>query len=141
MKIMAEARDPEIYYEEIMKQDFNKWTKMKIVAFINMNSDENNQVTMRPRKSTLVRRAENIVLKKEAEKTCKVTQEPAIEKVIGTLVLIGSIFFFIFIGLEIVNYYTIDLPFSEFFGLVAMFLMIIGIPLWVLWMELFSGKK
>lgn len=60
IRVKSEARCPETYYEEMMNKDFKSWSKMQLVAFINMNSDENNQVTLRPRKSTLVKRAENI---------------------------------------------------------------------------------
>ena len=102
MRIRADARCPNTYYEEMMKKDFNKWSKMQLVAFINMNSDENNQVTMRPRKSTLVKRAENMQLMCEAEECCKVVKpkEHIAERIAGWLVLALT---FTFLGLIVTS--------------------------------------
>ncbi len=93
MKIKAEVNCPQSYYEEIMKKPFNKWSKMQLVAFINFNSDENNQVTQRPRKSTLIKLAKQIEMMKFTEvKPAYWTADKVAEK----LVLLMT---FMFLGL------------------------------------------
>ena len=133
MRIRADARCPNTYYEEMMKKDFNKWNKMQIVAFINMNSDEDNQVTMRPRKSTLVKRAENIVLMAEAEKELDPKKsDNMLERFMGGTLLVFTKIFIAIIALEFLNAATLDLPPGEFFGVLAVLFLLVGIPL-IVW--------
>ena len=129
-----------------MKADFNKMTKMNLVAFININSDADNQVTMRPRKSTLVRIAEKIRAKHEANPPkCSMTLMQEAEKELdpkksdnmlerfmgGTLLVLTKIFIAI-IALEFLNAATLDLPPGEFFGVLAVLFLLVGIPL-IVW--------
>lgn len=127
MKIMAEVRCPIRAYEESM-------TKKEIKARL---LELGYEVTLRPRKSTLLALLEKAEVMEEAKKICK--PEPKINGLMAHLTLILCGAFFIMLGLEVVNFYTLELPFVEFISLTAMFFMIIGIPLWVLWMEFKRG--
>lgn len=139
LKIKSEGRCPESYYEEIMKKDFNKWNKMQLVAFINVNSDEDNQVTLRPRKSTLVRIAKKIQLMAEAEETCKVNKDGPLDSLIKWIVLTGVFGFFTIIALEFVSFWS-DIPLFHLLGVIAVGILLVGIPLRVfLWERKYNG--
>ena len=149
MRIRADARCPNTYYEEMMNKDFEKWSKMQLIAFININSDEDMQVTMRPRKSTLVRIAEKIQLKEMAKKKPKtnpalldatieemlaVKPKSILTKAMEFLVLAGVMLFFIIIFMEVLAF-SFGIELGHFIGMLAIFLMIFGIPLTVYYWE------
>ena len=125
MKIAAEVRCPNRVYEESM-------TKKEIKARLHELGYE---VTLRPRKSTLLALLEKAEVMEMAKKTCEVKKEPMVNGLMAHLMLIIVYSFFIMIGLEVINYYTLDLAFTEFVSLIAMFLIIIGVPAYVIYLE------
>lgn len=152
-KVRSEARCPETYYKEIMMtKDFNKMTKMQLVAFININSDEDNQVTLRPRKSTLVRLAEDIQYdyerdemgsdKAELMAMCEKELDPKkgdspLDTFVGRLVLTIVFGFFGIIGLEFIRFWFFeDIPMAHILGVFAVAFLLIGIPLRVITWEM-----
>jgi len=123
MKVASEVRCPNRVYEESM-------TKKEIKARL---AELGYEVTLRPRKSTLLALLEKAEVMEMAKSTCK--PEPKINGLMAHLTLIGVFAFFIMIGLEVINYYTLELPFAEFISLVAMGLIMIGIPAYVIYLE------
>lgn len=112
------------------------------------------EVTLRPRKATLLHILNNAKEEKKKgmltsevlyfddiyyecgmNKDGKIKQDPPVESIMKWLMLLIVYGFFIMIGLEVINFYTLDLAFGEFISLIAMFLIIIGIPSWVIYLE------
>ena len=135
IKISAEASCPLTYYEELMKKDFNKWSKMQLVAYINVNSDADAQVTLRPRKSTLVTIAEKIkpnnVITPTVEQWMEFTDPK--QKEATYYLLPGFIIFCL--GALIVYGWELGLSFGEMGGLAAVAFLLFGIPAYVWYIE------
>jgi len=107
------------------------------------------EVTLRPRKATLLHILNNAMEEKEKGMLTSevsyfddiyygcdmhIKQDPPIEKIMGWIVLLGCGVFFGFLALGVINFYT-DIAIPHLVGLLAMFLIIIGIPLWVYYLE------
>jgi len=110
------------------------------------------EVTLRPRKATLLELLERVEKEHKAGRlTSKVThmddiyyaccdtegniyQDKPIEKIMEWLTLAGCTIFFGFLLLGVINFYT-DIAIPHLVGLLAMFIMIFGIPLYVWYLE------
>jgi len=125
MKISAEARCPNRVYEESM-------TKKEIKARL---AELGYEVTLRPRKSTLLALLEKAEVMEKAKEVCDPKKpEGLLDSFMGGVLLILTKIFIAIIALEFLNAATLDLPPGEFFGVIGVLFLLIGIPLRVwLW--------
>ena len=112
-----------------MKKDFNKWSKMQLVAYINVNSDADAQVTLRPRKSTLVTIAEKIKPNNVITPTVEQWMEFTKVEEKNYHILPGLIIFLL--GALVVYAWEDGVSFAEMAGVAWIFATLIGIPYYV----------
>jgi len=90
------------------------------------------EVTLRPRKSTLLALLEKAEVMEKAKEVCDPKKpEGFLDKFMGGILLLLTKVFIAIIALEFLNAATLDLPPGEFFGVLGVLFLLVGIPLYV----------
>jgi len=97
------------------------------------------EVTLRPRKATLLwmleearKDASDVTFMDDIKEVCDPKKpEGFLDKFMGGVLLLLTKVFIAIIALEFLNAATLDLPPGEFFGVLGVLFLLVGIPLYV----------